>query len=292
MTFLVRLRPSSRALRLAGLAGILFMETALAGLGAWQWSEARELRRSEERRRLALGDGTGLSGASDALAAEALRAAGRARAAVREACGVRPPPPPPASRAQAFFELSEFVEAQRARAAAAGVALREGERFGFASHLRQGPSPAMGARVVRQKDAVAAVLEPLWLARPHRLESVQREDPEHGRATRRGPGDEIDFMGAPPAASFELPAGVVVEQLRISVVGHSRALRRWLNRLAGLPGPVVVRDVRVEPWRAGARADGEAAFPDAVRFTVTVAVAFSNLEDGPAPSEAPARPAS
>lgn len=269
------------------------METGGAGLGWWRWWEAREVRTAEERSRLARsGAGANEVSVADSLE-EALQAMKRTRDAARSDCGVRPFPPVPGTRAAAYFELSEFVESQRAAAAAQGVALKDGERFGFASHVRQGPPPANAPRVLRQRAAAADLLAALWSARPYRFESLQREDPEERPGARRTPRDEADFAEAPKGALAALPAGCVTEHLRISVVGHGRALRRWLNRLAELPGPVIVRDVRVEPLSPGFRLPDESVPADAARFTVVAAVVFSPLQDErPAPSETRPGPSS
>lgn len=246
-----------------------------------------------ERRRVALpGEGADKVVVAG-FAGEELRAMKRTRDAARSDCGLRPLPPVPETRAEAYFELSEFVDAQRAAAAAQGVVLKGGERFGFASHSRQGPPLAHAPRVLRQCAAAADLLGALWVARPYRFEGLQREDPEERPGARRTPRDETDFAEAPKVAFPAMPEGCVAEHLRISFVGHGRALRRWLNRLAELPGPVIVRDVRVEPLPPGSHPTGERRPADAARFTVIAAVVFSPAEDErPASSEPPGGPPS
>jgi hypothetical protein len=286
-------RLSRRLPPAAACVCILFLETGGAGLGWWRWREAREVRTAAERGRVALpGEGADKVVVAG-FAEEALRAMNRTRDAARSGCGLRPLPPVPGTRAEVYFELSEFVEAQRSAAAAQGVVLKEGEPFGFASHSRQGPTLAHAPRVLRQRAAAADLLGALWAVRPYRFDGLQREDPEERPGARRTPRDETDFAEAPKVAFPELPEGCVAEHLRISFVGHGRALRRWLNRLAELPGPVIVRDVRVEPLSPGVRSPVEGIPADAARFTVIAAVVFSPAQDErPASSESPAGPPS
>ena len=174
----------------------------------------------------------------------------------------------PKSRSRAFFEVTQWVEDLRAVARDFGVDCREDERFGFASYARQGPSLDALTRVHRQREAAGTLLESLFEARPHGFERLQREDPlkEARRVTGgREEGDYFAFGDVPPMA---LPSNAEAEAFRITFVGHTRALRRWINRLAAMPGPVVVRDLQVEP------VSGAGAAPDAVRFTVAVQVLF------------------
>ncbi len=292
----MRFRPLTlprRLLPAAVFVCILFLETGGAALGWWRWREAREARVAEERWRVALSGGPMPDGPAAGPVEEALQTMQRTRDMARQECGVRPPPPAPRTRAEAYFELSEFVEAQRAAATAQGVAVKDGERFGFASHARQAPPLGQASRVLRQSSAAADLLGALWAARPYRFEGLQREDPDEGPASRRTSRNEADFAEAPKAGFAALPAGCVTEHLRISFVGHGRALRRWLNRLADLPGPVVVRDVRVEPLFAGSLQPGEAWPADAVRFTVIAVVVFSSAqEDGRDAPETPPGPPS
>lgn len=278
-------RPPRDAWRPAAVVCILVLETTLAGCGVARWQDLRETRwREEERWRALAGVFPGPADLAVAGADEALRKAEDERVAWRQACGERFAPRVPASRSQAYFELAEYVEGHRSLAAAAGVACREDERFGFASHGRQGPATAIAARVLRQRDAARDLLEELWASRPYRFDGLQREDPDSGKATRRVAREESDFAAFPPVDSGAWPEGLEAEHLRISFVGHSLALRRWLNRVAGLPGPVVVREVRAEPVASVA---GGALPPDAVRFTVIAQVFFS-----PGGDEAKAGPSS
>jgi hypothetical protein len=108
----------------------------------------------------------------------------------------------------------------------------------------------------------------LFAVQPHGFERLQREDPlaaSRRTADRQAEADYFAFVDEP---SLAMPADMEAEAFRITFVSHTRALRQWLNQLAAMPGPVVVRDVHVEPVStAGAE-------PDAVRFTVAVQVLF------------------
>lgn len=69
--------------------------------------------------------------------------------------------PVPAHRAEAFFELAEFVEAMRARARQAGVILRTDERFGFAGYAHEAPESGQLAAVLRERLRMQTLLEAL-----------------------------------------------------------------------------------------------------------------------------------
>ena len=196
--------------------------------------------------------------------------------------------PAPEHRPDAFFDIAAFVEAMRARAQQAGVALKPDERFGFSTYANEAPESARLAAVFRERQIVQYLLEALLDAQPHQLLSVQRErlaGPARNAAPNpagaqpgRAPGaGETDYFEIDPRVSARVPGVVETAAFRLSFTGHTAALRTLLNKLAEFELPVVVRAVEVAP--ADRLADGSApARPDPAplvappwsRFTVTV----------------------
>ena len=249
----------SRHRRVAGaIAGL----AALLGAEGLLWAVSRRAARAAEcdlgqkvREQRALGSQTPAPTAARAAAiaadlahAEAdLRAVG-GRLWDRDA----PPPRPPASPTDAFFDLTGSVRALGEQAARAGVGVKDGERFGFATYSHDGPPLRLVPAIDRQRRIAAALLQALLAARPHRIESVQRENPEPGGRTpsRAGGGDGTvpnDFFALDPRISLRAPDAVATTPFRLVFTGPSAALRRLLNRLAAGDTPAVVRSVMVEP---------------------------------------------
>ncbi len=192
-----------------------------------------------------------------------------------DACGpLGEPLAPPRTRSEAFFETAAFVEGMREEARRNGVGVREDERFGFNSYARQGPASAQLERVHRQQRAAEGLLRSLFAAGPHRFEGLQRVEPMPSGSRGRSARDETDYFAPAPVLTVALPDGAEGEVFRLTFAGHTRMLRAWLNDLASRPGPVLVRDVAVEPRQATANVPGGAAAEDSdlVRFTVVVVV--------------------
>lgn len=159
---------------------------------------------------------------------------------------------PPTSRTDAFFDLSGFIRAMREQAGRAGVGLRPDEQFGFSAYVHEGPETDLIGAVYRQRRVVARLLEALFAARPRQLEAVQRTRP--GRSppgTVPAPGAastaETDLFAMDPGLSAGEPGLVATEGYRLTFVGHTPALRRFLAGLAASNLPLLVRSVAVEP---------------------------------------------
>jgi hypothetical protein len=156
---------------------------------------------------------------------------------------------PPVQRADAFFDIARFVEAQRLAARQAGVALRAEDFFGFVTHAQAGPAPEHIARVHRQRLIAAHLLEALWAARPARFDGLERARPEGGApaAMTGRAADANDFFVIDPQVSARREGLVHTEPMRVRFSGQTTALRAFLNRLADYELPLLVRSVEVEP---------------------------------------------
>lgn len=210
--------------------------------------------------------------------------------------GLRPRPPAPleapapARPMDAFFALADLVEKARAQAISTRVTVRPDERFGFAAYANEGPAPDLLGPVHRQQLAVQSLLEPLFESRPLALLGVRRQAPAAGGAPARGAAD--DFFALDPGLSLRAPGLVETEALRLEFTGQTSTLRAFLNALAALRHPVVVRSVEVEPLppAGGPRSApaAEAAVPvvrqSLSKFAVTVEFVLL--------AAAPAQPAS
>lgn len=200
-----------------------------------------------------------------------------------------------------YFKIAAFVESARAEAALARVAVRPGDRFGFASYASEGPPPELVPAVARQRIEVQRLLAMLLDARPDALLALQRERPlTPGERTQRngpgGPGPATvsatrshdagpaagDFFDLDPAISIRRPGLVETDAFRLEFTGRTTTLRALLNRLAVSHWPVVVRSIEAEPSRGGtpgspspgiaATASVPLVSPNPTRFTVVVEV--------------------
>lgn len=162
--------------------------------------------------------------------------------------GLQPRPTDPfagpvaASSMDAFFQLAGLVEQARAQAGTTRVTLRAEERFGFAAYANEGPDAELLAPVHRQQQAVRLLLEPLFESRPLALLGVRRTAPGSG-----GRSGGEDLFTLDPNLSLRQPGLVETEPVRLEFTGQTSTLRTFLNGLAGLRSPVVVRSVEVEP---------------------------------------------
>jgi len=198
----------------------------------------------------------------------------------------------PEHRPEAFFDIAAFVEAMSSRAEAAGVFLRPDERFGFSSYANEAPEAGRLAAVLRERRFEQYLLEALIDARPRQLLSVQRERPSGpgGRSTANPAGvGAADYFDLDPRLSARVPGIVETTAFRLVFTGGTAALRTFLNKLAGLEVPVVVRAVEVAP-ADGLRGVSASVRPGTTsliaqpwsRFTVTVE--FVVLASNPTPA--------
>ena len=216
-------------------------------------AESNLERKNRERQALAAQEPAPTADRAAAIEADLARAAAALQAVEgrlwrRDA----PAPSPPASGTEAFFDLAGFIRTTGERAARAGVAVNDGEHFGFSAYRRGGPRPAVIPAVDRQRRAAATLLQTLIAARPQRIDQVQRENPDPGGAgaARAAGGDaagSADYFAMEPRWSLRTAGAVETTAFRLVFTGDSQALRRLLNRLAEGDSPVVVRTVAAEP---------------------------------------------
>ncbi len=284
------------ALVMFGLGLLVISESGLLGE---RWVAARQARRQHEKVSRELRALAALqpaptvenAGLIEADRVRTMRTLAELRAALAPAAGASPAhvPPAPAHRAQAFFELAEFVEAMRARARQAGVILRADERFGFSRYVYEAPEMGQMAAVLRERRGMEALLEALLAAQPHEIISCQRELPAErpGEARKfipertlaaRAPGvTGEDYFAIDPRISQRAPGIVETAAIRLTFTGRTKTLRTLLNRLGKMEPPVLVRAVEVatpDRPRESSRPVGAGAVPLVAspwsRFTVTV----------------------
>lgn len=192
------------------------------------------------------------------------------------------------SRTDAFFDLADFVRRMRERAGRAGVSVRAGEHFGFSAYGHAGPESNLIAPVLRQRQIAGYLLEELLTSRLQKLVGVQRArlpriKGEASAAAQSEDGDLRaggDVFEIDPRLSIREPGVIEATAFRVTFVGHTAALRGFLNRLAAGGIPVAIRSVEVEPVKetpvqrpvASGSADPLALIvrPAWSRFTVTV----------------------
>ncbi|AHF89437.1 hypothetical protein OPIT5_03315 [Opitutaceae bacterium TAV5] len=183
---------------------------------------------------------------------------------------------PPAEPTQALFSIVQYVDDMRKQADAAGVRTPANFQFGFGSYIanKQGPPQEQIAAVDRQRLVSTHLLRSLFALndprQPIELLSFNREQvsggaqqagapaaPTRGGGPRGGPGAPQptdgagDFFTMDSRISSRAPGFVEASAFRISFVGYTQALRKFLNELATFQVPVVVRGVDVVPAAGG-----------------------------------------
>ena len=203
----------------------------------------------------------------------------------------------PESRAEAFFDLAEFVRRMRKLADGTGAIVAAGEQFGFSAYGHAGPETELIAPILRQRQIAGYLLESLFGSRIRQLLAVQRASPAQGKpgtagAALNADGDarvRADLFEIDPGLSLRVPEMVETTAFRLTFLGHTAALRGFLNRLALGGIPVVVRSVEVEPAReTAAPRQAVAASTDPLELIVrpawsrfTVTVEFCDVKVGP-----------
>jgi hypothetical protein len=153
--------------------------------------------------------------------------------------------------------------------------IKPDERFGFAAHSNEGPEAELVPAVFRQRLAAQFLVEALLEAHPRTLVGVQRERPLTAaqRAQRNQPAQAgapvpsaaaggsaaADFFEFDSLNSLRVPGRVESEAFRFEFTGQTPALRAFLNSIATLPLPVIVRRVEVEPLAVETAASAPAA---------------------------------
>ncbi len=170
---------------------------------------------------------------------------------------------------EAFFEVAGLVERMRARAALAGVNVKEEERFGFAGFAHAGPERERIGEVARQRELAEAVLLALFEAAPQEIVGCERGSSGGGG---RGRG-EADTFVVDRRWSLEEANQIRATAYRVRFVGGTEVLRDVLNRLAEVKLPLAVTAVEIEPVTTGQTGSAEEArlvASTSSEFSVTV----------------------
>ncbi len=184
----------------------------------------------------------------------------------------------PATSLEAYFAISQFVEATRALAVERQVTLKADERFGMASYLNEGPETALVPAINQQRLVLQEMLGALLAAGPHELLSVRRQRLAGSDASTSGDsGTAMDYFA--PTRLPGNPAGgsVRTQAFQVEFVGHTRVLRDFLNAVASSRLPLLVRNLEAEPVELETLRDEKGAgIPRPVvpspysRFSVTI----------------------
>jgi hypothetical protein len=151
----------------------------------------------------------------------------------------------PTTRAEAFFELAQFVERMREEAKTSSVKLNPQERFGFSEYSHAGPEPDDFEKVAVARDATEFLLHALFRSRPQQLLGLSREQVKPMKVKQSSAA--ADLFEWPEGSSLRRNGIVDSLALRVSFVGETVSLREFINVLAAAPGMVVVRSVEVDP---------------------------------------------
>lgn len=163
----------------------------------------------------------------------------------------------PVGPTEAYFDVANFVEAMRTAATEAEITIPAGTRFGFSSHASTGPEREIIPQVHRQRLVAEYLLKTLFAAAPQELVSLQRNRPvAPGKTVQVAPtskgktsaatGPESDFFDLDPRMTAAVPGFVETTAFKVSFIGYSSALRKFLNEIASFDLPLVVRSVEVE----------------------------------------------
>ena len=294
------------------LGAVLVLGVLALAAEAWFLQQARQqaaravagLEQKKQERDWLARQSPALSEANEQAIAQDLAQTGRALAGLRAALQWREGKPPslavPAKPIDTFFDLAAFIEKTRALAVRAQVMIKPEERFGFATHANEGPAEELVPAVFRQRLVAQFLMEALLEARPRMLAGVQRErpltaaqreqrnQPEQSGAPAANPaGAAGDFFDYAAANSLRVPGRVESEAFRLEFTGQTPALRAFLNSLAALPLPVIVRRVEVEPltmeFAAAAALEAGAPVPLVTQNLSKFAVIVECVELLPAP---------
>ena len=177
---------------------------------------------------------------------------------------------PPAKPLDAFFDLAGFVEKTRHAAAQARVGFAPDEHFGFATYSTEGPAPELLPGVYRQRLVAQRLVDALIVARPLALLGFQREAP----AVLVEKNIAADYFFLNPALSLRQPGQLDTLAFRVEFSGQTATLRDFLNRIAGVSQPFIVRSVEIEPLPAVNSVTPSTAIPlvrqNFSKFTVLV----------------------
>lgn len=256
------------------LAAILGLLALAFTAGGWSWQQYGRAEKAEKTWRLRQNEWAGMQSANPvpivSVATELeqqVAAVERDLGKLRSLLGGADEDPiwgetPPAQRADAFFGLAQFVEAQRGRARQAGVQIPDGTQFGFSDYANSGPATEMIGEVFRQQLVMDRLLSALWRAHPLQLVRTQRDLPRSivtvGGPERRRGGARDDFLDWPESRRLARAGVVDTEAFCLGFVGQTSTLRRFLRELQQMDIPVAVRQIEVEPAGSDGRTLGGA----------------------------------
>jgi hypothetical protein len=204
---------------------------------------------------------------TDRIKAEVVRERVRAALTGRDAARIKLlKATPPAESTDAYFDLQNFLEAVRTKAAKGNVEFASTNQFGFAVHASVGPEPGLIPAVYRQRQVAEYLLDTLIDAKPKQIVALQRERPLTQEQAKQlaesiangtaqieqsaavpGVGNDLgDFFVIDPRISSRVPNFLDTSAFRLTFIGYSESLRNLLNQLAQFDLPVVVRAVEVE----------------------------------------------
>lgn len=154
----------------------------------------------------------------------------------------------PRERSEAFFGLDEFRTRMRSRATQLGIGLREGEQFGFAAYVHEGPDDRLLGAVHRQRQMIEFLLEALFREPPVELRNVQRERPSTGRVEDilAAPVTGGDYFAIDPQISARVSGLIDAVAVRLVFVGRTATLKAFLAGIGGYGLPLIVRSVEAE----------------------------------------------
>lgn len=243
--------------------GLIVVAVAvIAAAGWWSWNRAGVAAQAERRLRSKVAERRALAAAepaASAVVAQRIEDAVADAVARREALQLQvageggravAAAVVPTQRADAFFDIARFVEAERTEARRRGIDVATNEAFGFASHDNSGPEEQFIGVVHRQRLVTERLLGFLWEARPVALTRMERERPEAvlgvepgGPAARSGNRDF--FVPAEREAVFADHLDRMA--FRVAFTGGTGVLRRFLNTLADADLTLIVRGIEVQP---------------------------------------------
>ena len=244
------------------LATILVVVFSILGVASWSWGQYTGAEKSARILQIKQREWEAMRQTNPAPVAEVAielnrrseQAESALRAIRRSLGGATVDPvrsePAPEQRADAFFAIAQFVEAQRKQAEKAGVKIPEGTSFGFSDYTNSGPETELIGLVHRQRLVLNRLLDSIWKARPVSLTRIQREVPQvpgqESNLVRRG-GRQNDYLDTASLRKLRREGVVDTLTFRIGFVGKTSTLRRYLRHLAESDVALVVRGLEVEP---------------------------------------------
>lgn len=189
------------------------------------------------------------------------------------------PAPLPQSPTEVCGTLAAMAQRLRARAAAHGVTLADGESFGFAAFAQTGPDPAQVTAVHQQSLAIEEAVSLLIAAAPSAIVAVRREAVPVDSGSGGSGGATVLEAGS--ADIFQMAAGrswrvegvVGSTAVEIQFVGLTDVLRRFLASVATSAPLLAVRGVACGPADGSIPRSRDASAspwlqPQALKFTV------------------------